>query len=428
MHQRLKLGLTALLLVTLGVGTFFIVKRVVDSKQRAIEERASEFGINLQEPVIRSIPDDQNALTLYQAAAELLEKAKLPSAILDAYSGSEQDTAAVRTDADRFLKTIAPALDLAEQASKRELIEIKESAIPNDFPIYASIRSIVRFLLMDARKAAHKGDWPLLEKRLDAAARANGHIFNNQATALLVFVPSEATLLANLRQLSVQFRNEPEVLKIVERYAERAAPPIDLKDYVEHNLLSGLKVLDDALKDKEVLEGSLDPDSVLNTDEDMKALRWLNVPGAPKQVRTALIEASTDLVASFPKDPMDFLGYRKAFEAYDSKLEKNTSNIGKVVKFFGSISSPVDAIQTLEARRRITQIVVGMAKQTPGNAWPKVIPETPLDPFTNRPFIYRLEADGFLIYSPGLDGDQGGDIAQRGRDVGARIKNDLARR
>jgi len=32
---------------------------------------------------------------------------------------------------------------------------------------------------------------------------------------------------------------------------------------------------------------------------------------------------------------------------------------------------------------------------------PDILPEEPLDPFTGKPYIYRLEDDGFIVYSVG---------------------------
>jgi len=32
---------------------------------------------------------------------------------------------------------------------------------------------------------------------------------------------------------------------------------------------------------------------------------------------------------------------------------------------------------------------------------PDILPEVPLDPFTGKPYIYRLEDEGFIVYSVG---------------------------
>jgi hypothetical protein len=39
------------------------------------------------------------------------------------------------------------------------------------------------------------------------------------------------------------------------------------------------------------------------------------------------------------------------------------------------------------------------------------------DPFTGEPYVYRPGGTEFLLYSPGADGDDGGEVAQRGGDI-----------
>jgi hypothetical protein len=40
---------------------------------------------------------------------------------------------------------------------------------------------------------------------------------------------------------------------------------------------------------------------------------------------------------------------------------------------------------------------------------PGILPEVPIDPFTGKPLVYRLEGDGFIVYSLGSNGkDDGG--------------------
>jgi hypothetical protein len=51
---------------------------------------------------------------------------------------------------------------------------------------------------------------------------------------------------------------------------------------------------------------------------------------------------------------------------------------------------------------------------------PAWLPAVPLDPFSNRPLVYRVTTNGFLLYSVGPDGkdDQGTPLKQGGVETG----------
>ena len=94
------------------------------------------------------------------------------------------------------------------------------------------------------------------------------------------------------------------------------------------------------------------------------------------------------------------------------------------------------ATATAEALNRATDAALGVARyrlkhgKTPtelGLMVPMFLPEVPKDPFTGEPLRYRVEKDGFVVYSVGKDGvDDGGprELYDPVEDPGVRMRDE----
>jgi hypothetical protein len=65
----------------------------------------------------------------------------------------------------------------------------------------------------------------------------------------------------------------------------------------------------------------------------------------------------------------------------------------------------------LELAIRCQQLEKGSPPQSLGELVPSQLKAVPLDPFSNKPFIYRLEGTGFKLYSVGPDGKDDGGVS-----------------
>lgn len=121
------------------------------------------------------------------------------------------------------------------------------------------------------------------------------------------------------------------------------------------------------------------------------------------------------------------------FVAIDKKSEKVEDIPAYFVNQIApSLGGATKAIGTLEAKKRLGMVVAALTEyELAHGAWPEKLPdlgEVSIDPYSKKPFIYRKEPAGFLLYGVGPDRtDDGGDV-NRARDMVRQVNGNTLRR
>ena len=117
------------------------------------------------------------------------------------------------------------------------------------------------------------------------------------------------------------------------------------------------------------------------------------------------------------------------------KLPKMNSIVGLLLTALNPVPDPVETDLTLTARLRCATVALACERfRIKTNRWPanldelpkELLPSLPNDPFTGQPLLFRRLDDGVVVYSVGIDGDDGGNLGTelrptRGRDIGFRL-------
>ena len=146
-----------------------------------------------------------------------------------------------------------------------------------------------------------------------------------------------------------------------------------------------------------------------------RILGWLERP-IMRQNEALYLRYLTEMVEAVKKGPPQSF---REIERVEASLEAQPRWRSLLVRILASgIDEMHKAHVCVEAKRRLACIALalklykhetGSYPETLAPLAPGILKSVPLDPFTGKPFVYRREGEGFLLYSVGVDfTDNGG--------------------
>jgi hypothetical protein len=172
-------------------------------------------------------------------------------------------------------------------------------------------------------------------------------------------------------------------------------------------------------------------------------LKWVEVESAMKSLPLAqaeVLEVGNLMIAQVKEQPTDFLRIDlTALPLYTPKILRPVKHL--LARQFVNTSfklASAEASSLAELRSLIVALACERYRLATG-AWPKslddlqpaYLKEIPLDPYTNKPMLFRELPDGIVIYSVGVNGvDDGGAVLTIGgspRDRGVKLFNPTLR-
>lgn len=208
--------------------------------------------------------------------------------------------------------------------------------------------------------------------------------------------------------LQVGHRNE-NWINAIEEQTREARPKVDLR-----------------LLTHEVVPGTLESFRRSQDLDHVRGARYLGVgwifPSYRKQVEykwAKVVREHQEAVNAKGIEPRD---YKAAYEKTVAKLASDKSSVGRTVQELWVDFDDV-LIRTMQERARWASLRGAIAvlkyRQSKG-VLPKSLAglDAPEDPFTGADLRYVRTVTGFIVYSPGVDGDQGG---SRSTDFGVEI-------
>lgn len=220
---------------------------------------------------------------------------------------------------------------------------------------------------------------------------------------------------ATLRRIVLGIKS-PEDLDRFAEFAIRSTSP-SIKTALQSEPLSTIDGIDMIAKDP----------TVWNDDTWRDTNYWrmtsLRVGWIGNGVKMRTTRAFMHAYSSLSNDPNDLSNSAKAAQEISANIRTDGSYAGslaeKVVATYDSLFEGI-AKTTFARRLNAAFIEICRAKLETGR-YPANLPKSAmkfLDPMTGKPFIYRLRADGFVLYAVGLNGvDDGGDPAVKKGDV-----------
>jgi len=424
---RFILGLLALLIVAHTIFNFIAGRRLEAELQKI---RASGAPLTLTEAAPPQMPDAENAALLY---LEAFKEMKAPPYAPEAVGGK----APPESELEPVYEFIAPSprkprpslaevaaiidrhekgFRLLEQASRRPACRFPvnwEAGAAALFPHLAAMRAATRFLVAKALVDAKRGRSAEAMKDLAIIIRMTNHISAD---------PTLIAALARIACTAIMFRPLPEILS--------AAAPTEAESRALYDLLTEVDTRGPFVHamQGERCFGLWGFDHVRKAgpkeffgSEDYP--HWSGILS-----RRWLWRILRPLWKPFLKlDEVFYLNYMQAQIALAAKpyaqSRQGYERLEKMLKqvpwyaILSRIMSPVfsrahQKQEELSAMLGLMRAALALrAYQVENGAYPASLEELrarggwpfPDDPFTGRPFIYRREGKGYLIYSVGAD-------------------------
>ncbi len=406
-----KVGLG--IVVVLSIGGFAMVllttRRAKDDVARATA-RLHALGVpTTPQELARSVPHDQNAAPFYDKAAALqksmgIKYSELPTASPD------------RKKLSAYVQAMTPVTKIVLEASERPDCEFAHSwkfgSVFETFPEHARLKEFVKLCSCQSQLAALKGDWKAALEWNAVGFRIARHCDERDQIGLLVRLACEAIALTSLDRQIVQFGDSAEFRQAAGRQLDRLGPL--------PTVYRGLFVdaACETVNYAAVTEGSL-KDAVTASPE----IREVAVLGHIESVRLAALAKSlgflADAIETMHDHPDDWRLAHQALADIESKRSLDHSLSGKIVELFASpppaIAFAIGRLETLITLDRAALKLYEVKAQT--GSFPRALPANlPVDPFSGKPFIYRLARNRFILYSVGPNGkDEGGKIVGESR-------------
>ncbi|MEQ1821421.1 MAG: hypothetical protein ABL949_02825 [Fimbriimonadaceae bacterium] len=363
-------------------------------------------------------PDDRNAALIYQEAIRLRRALNLKKPTETSFGKPDLD---YPTKLALYIKEFQPVLDLVKQAAA-----LPDCSFRRDwsqgmnvlFPEFSELKEFVKAAMDKSNAEADRGNFTESFAWLRVGRQIAAHVREPTLISHLVSVAGESIVD---RALQTQMRShyaKPQFLEFARKFCEESIPLPSPRGSFSGEVLLVRTSLADIASGKTAIK-ELSGMVTGQSDGEMPSfdkltIQALRVPSVRKEVERKLLARYRTMVEQMPTDPTQFEGLETATLDIDNEIRRDQSTSGKLASFFTPIfSSAGVTTASIVAKRRITrQGLEIFAYKVKTGFWPKSIDASKpwaIDPFTKKPFIYKLMPDGFGLYSIGSNrrDDQG---------------------
>ncbi|HVT11222.1 MAG TPA: hypothetical protein VHE55_03065 [Fimbriimonadaceae bacterium] len=419
-------------------GGYFVVRSYFIGPAESLPKEirlARQDGIPLEPNDLRPnppVPDDRNAANIYGSFFPHLDKVESKHrGIRNAVSTFLTDTATDEQAAEvrQVLAESRESLDEILAATNRPYCDFRfhyEDGAKLLFPQFAQFKVAGSLLVARAHDLARQGHiaeaYDLLA-RVDALARHAGQppVFIGKLVELSIRGMA-MTEFSHLLELSA---DRPPLLAKAQATLDGFGPLTDLRPAFGGELVMGRIMIHQihTLGDLQALTSESS-----GTGDGSQAGGGPKLPDwVTKGMDARLISRWRQAIEAMPANPAEWDKAYHVLQATDQAVEADDSMVGKVSQLlFPVLAQSARAVGHLDASRRIaaTSIRLLQDRLTKGSL-PATLPNygaVSVDPFDGKPLRYRLNRDGFTIYSIDRDGVDNGGTAPVGGKQGDLVR------
>jgi hypothetical protein len=387
-----------LLIVKWGVG--FWLQRDLDRELAQVKARVQPLEEALRPP---RVPRDQDATPLYRQAKDRVPSR--PDELYDAlfkaftrdYSPEQNLNAAL------WIIRSAAFYDFIQEAAAR----------PHASPDPRSPFALTVYAGLYARYQAWSGRHDAALEWLDVGFTVLRH--RHEQDVLLAYDTGQIEELGLLKSAEAIAQMAAPSLPELEAFAAFARSVEDLPDSVIPLQASAIYMLNNELTVADVRMLARMQRRDLSWQDEL----WLRLPYADTRLQLFRVRAAARLLDLIPEEDPHGEAHLRAVQTLQQEHRSGGLKqlVGEVIPLKVSIA---DGHQEAIAMRRLTQIAGHLIERRliqgeyPAEL-PDGLPGDGIDPRSLKPFQYRREADGFILYSVGRnrvdDGGQEDDIA-----------------
>lgn len=390
------------------------------SATRAIKDEVAKLqalGIPTSpEEMPKPGPDDQNAALIYNKAIKLKHALAAKRPYPSFASGPDPEYPANLT---AYLKATKPFMELVRRASALPDCNFKHDWAEGprlELPEYAQFREFTKIAMEIAAIEAERGRFAESFSWLHVGQAISVHARESIVIGYAVSVNSEQLTLRELqKEVSTYYANS-EFVRLAREFCDGFGPLPSLREAMGGEILFARLTLAD------IAEGKMDVINLTRISHgrpdwqsaEFWQLSALRMPSVRLQVEHAHLSRYRQFIENLPRDPSELHATLKAAKDLDALLLADTGIRGDLDSWLmSSLSHLAERAASLEASRRLTRQALEIyAQKSTTGSFPKALDPTKpwaIDPFNQKPFVYKIMSDGFGLYSvgPNLKDDQG---------------------
>lgn len=368
-------------------------------------------------------PAERNAAPIYAAMVQLLNKGdrsetdNIGDVLNTALSG---DPARLDRNAARALLTRYDAVvRLADRAAAMPDCDFgREYAKPSNvqFPEFAATRAAARLLALRACVESADGNTAGAFRSIGECARIGRHAASEPVLiGLLVRIAIDGIAERAFQNVLLAHLDSPQVTAEARAALRDFGETPDLSRSIGGEMVMGLASIDEIRAARLPLDA---PAIVAQLRQREAATRntmcnaWkVRCISYWRSIRSALRSHPTDMLAS----------YRALKAVVDTEAAHENEPTYELIAVLAPVAHQAESkVMEDEARRRICSVLIDLADyHRRHGVFPNGLADLgaslPLDPYTDKPLLYRREGRGFVLYSVGRNFKDDG-----GREQGAR--------
>lgn len=404
----------------LGIGTVFLAGSYAVmygqfgrfASQRDAELAAAKAeGLPLEpKDLARAVSPDQNAAPVYVAGIKMLEDKSLKATrqlLTDAEEKGATQSDLLATEAG-FAK-YASMMDKVQRASERP-----ECAFERDWtlgpnlllPEYAYMKTYSKMFSLRAVLASEKGDWQSSLRDLRTCYRLARHSGQDPILiGMLVEVAQESITHAAFQQVMSKHGTDPAFLAAATKLQDEIGALPNFRHALGGEIIFGRTAIP-MIDRHTVLTYSSD-----NVNKEPFFLEKAFFQSKPVQgaFETRFLQFWRETYHNLPKDPADWEGANDAMRTLETKLgaDQSPSNWANQL-LLPVFTQAATTVGKVIAQRRLDAVSLRLlGERAKTGAFPTSLPkswgEEILDPFSGKPLAYKVEGNGFRLWSVGDD-------------------------
>jgi hypothetical protein len=279
------------------------------------------------------------------------------------------------------------------------------------------LRQAARVLALDAHVRAHRGDVEgAVHSMTTIAALADSLDREPIMVSQLVRVAIESIAVNTMAELTPYLQlNDSQWQRLADSLREDEQPADSLQRTIAGEQAMGLVAFNQLDETTGLGMISRDDDRAYYLESMQRLSEACELP--PRQAMHAAQQIQQDIADTVGNSPISRLRYTLTSMAMPAS------------------DNFVGAVFDSQARRRVGQTLLAIHRyRQQRGAWPPsldqlvadYLPQLPLDPYTGKPLLYRVEGNGYVLYSVGKNGMDDGRNEQHGLDVVIRVQVDDA--
>ncbi len=419
-RKRLKLWHVAVAIpVVCGLGGW-IATAITERNARAEVEREAAKLKALGIPTtpgefVRNVPLQQNAAPIYQRA--LTVSKALGSTKIQSFRGTSIKPEEL-VEYRRYVIDQAPALDLVREASEKPDCSWNRDWSLGPLlllPEYAELKGFGKLAASRAYLEAESGNYEASMQWLMVGRRVASHAREPILIACLVSVAIDSIMLNEFQQQLCQYGDKPAFRVAAAKFLEQPVPLPSVREGMKGEVM----LVRTTMAGIEQGRKGFDPSAMFGfgTEPDAQTKAYMYAFRFPF-VRAA-IEAKSLKRYREMFEAIGEGGFKKEQQVMadlDTKIIADRSLLGTLAGIFYPVFAQAgQAMTRLEAQRRISKAALDIWDlKAKAGVFPKAFTAS-VDPFTDKPLVYKKAGDRFQLYSVGANKTDDGGMAKPGK-------------